>query len=113
MYTDAAWGISTRLGLKEKWYRGMGGRRLQIYGKLNGVMRAVAYNATMQGGIINRTSPYIIRSSEIRRIITSSEISMLSSYKKIQIEYSHTYISREFKKGSAHAWGKLSFILGF
>lgn len=116
IYTDAALGISTRLGLKEKWYRNMGvhkENKLQIYGKAGATLKAVAYNATMQGGLINKTSVQTIGRNEISRVVGSAEISLVTSYKRVQIEYSHSYITREFKKGSSHAWGSLSLMFGF
>ena len=87
--------------------------KLQIYGFGNTHMKTVAYNATLQGGMLNKSSDYTFSQSDIKRLIPIAEIGVGAGYRKLNIIFSHTYIGKEFINGANHAWGKLSLMIGF
>ncbi len=114
MYSDISLGAHLRAGFKQNQYGGQSGQtkqNLQFFAFANAMLKAVAYNATFQGGLLNRTSLYTLKAKEISRLVASYEFGISTSYKRVQINYSHTYISKEFKTGQKHAWGKLSIVI--
>jgi hypothetical protein len=72
---------------------------------------AVGYNATLQGGLFNRTSPYTISANGISRIIFQNHFAVVITYKRLQLEYSLDYITKEFTTGKHHGWGGVGMLL--
>lgn len=69
---------------------------------------AVGYNASLQGGLFNRRSPYTLSSAEIERLIGGAIASLFVSIQRVTLQYSHHWRTREFEKAAPHAWGALS-----
>lgn len=114
MYTDFSIGTQCRTGLKNsKFSHSYRQSKLQIFAVTHATCKIVGYNATLQGGLLNRTSPYTIKNKDISRILATYELGLCTMYKKIQINYSRTFITKEFKTGQRHSWGNLSLMLGF
>ena len=67
----------------------------------------VGYDARLQGGIFNRSSPHVLRASEISRATGSAYIQLRLDYRRAGIGAEHTWLTREFKTGLSHAWGRL------
>lgn len=112
MFTDVAIGLNAKFGLYNDNFKAQKSK-LQIYGFGNTHMKAVAYNATLQGGMLNKSSDYTISQSNIKRLIPIAEIGVGAGYRKLNILFSHTNIGKEFTSGANHAWGKLSLMIGF
>jgi lipid A 3-O-deacylase len=73
----------------------------------------VGYDATLQGGMFNRTSPYTIAASGIERLVWKGGGGFCVRYKRVLLEYSRTWITPEFKGGRDHGWGAVTFSLAF
>lgn len=71
----------------------------------------IAYDATMQGGLFNKKSPYTISSAAISRISFQADAGLVLHFKKIFISYSQSFLTKEFRTGKSHRWGGIS--LGF
>lgn len=84
---------------------------IYLYGQ--GQLTLVGYDATIQGGIFNRKSVYIIPAKEIERVVFRADIGIMLNIKKVYLCYSQSYLSKEFKKGLNHSWGGLSLALSF
>ena len=65
----------------------------------------IGYDATMQGGLFNRTSPYRLSAREIARITFEDETGVTLQFKGIYLEYFQHFITKEFKTGLYHRWG--------
>lgn len=119
LYDDLALGSMIRLGWMQSYFSNLGttrqkdARKFQCYLYARGKIKAVGYNATMQGGMINRNSIYTIPSSDIARHVESVYFGLMIAYKRLSFEYSRAYISSEFKNGVCHSWGRVGINVCF
>ncbi|MBC7426734.1 MAG: lipid A deacylase LpxR family protein [Bacteroidia bacterium] len=115
LFTDVAIGTQIRAGLLTDYFNVIGLKRgknnFQCYftGKAN--IKAVGYNATLQGGVFNHSSPNVIPSSDVDRFVGQAKASVTVSYKRVVLEYQKVYLSREFKGGLPHGWGCASIAV--
>ncbi|WP_221390256.1 lipid A deacylase LpxR family protein [Dyadobacter sp. NIV53] len=91
----------------------VGLRNFQIYIYNQPLVGLVGYDATMQGGIFNKNSPYTLKASEINRITLQNNFGLVATFWKIYFEYYRTYLSREFKNGREHRWGGIKIGVAF
>jgi lipid A 3-O-deacylase len=88
-----------------------GGFHWNVFG--SGGVHAVGYNATLQGGMFNRTSEYMLSGDEISRVLLRGEAGIKIQYKKVQFIYSYDYISAEYDEGLDHGWGHFQLTVVF
>jgi hypothetical protein len=74
-------------------------------------VNAIGYDATLQGGMLNRKSPYTLSTSQINHLTFQNQIGLMFHHKKFSIELSESFLSKEFKTGIKHIWGGIG--LGF
>ncbi len=74
-------------------------------------VHAVAYNALLQGGLLNRENVYTLKSSEIKRVVGNAEAGFHIMYKGVGLEVAQYYLSPEFKSSMWHKWGRISLIV--
>jgi lipid A 3-O-deacylase len=77
----------------------------QIYLYDRPEVNMVGYDATLQGGMFNRTSPYVIAESRLSRPTFRNRYGFIMSYQGIYVEYFLAQISKEFATGKKHAFG--------
>ncbi len=110
--TDAAIGIATMIGLfSADWDNKVGKAKYQFYLYSQPMISLIAYDATLQGGIINRESPYTISSNNLHRITAQNNYGVVIQTRSMFFEYSRSVITREFSTGRASGWGGIK--LGF
>jgi hypothetical protein len=113
LYTYAAGDLKLRTGKRNNYFRNLGissrpqrsGLQLfQFYGQagLNG--RLVGYNATLQGGILNRHDPYTIKAGQVRRVVRQATAGLVGTYKGVSLESAVVWLSPEFDHGRHHQW---------
>lgn len=68
---------------------------------------AVGYDTRLQGGMFNRTSPYVLRSSEMSLIVGSAYVQARVDYRCVGVGAERTWLTREFEAGLPHTWGRL------
>jgi hypothetical protein len=85
--------------------------RYYVYGQP--MVSFVGYDATLQGGLFNKTSPYTIRSAEITRITAQADAGVVVQVGKLFIEYSQSVLTREFSSGHYHRWGGVRMGIAF
>ncbi|MES2592798.1 MAG: lipid A deacylase LpxR family protein [Bacteroidota bacterium] len=78
-----------------------------------GELKAVAYNATLQGGVFNKKSIYTLSPGDITRVVATAYVGVVVSYKRLSLEYTKAYISPEFKGGLPHGWGHCNITVCF
>jgi lipid A 3-O-deacylase len=105
LYDNAAAGVSGRLG------RIAGPKRFYLYGRAED--RLVGYDATLQGGLFNHGSPYVLTSAQVRRNVMRADIGAVLDRGRWAVTFSRTYLSREFTGGLSHQWVELSLIRRF
>ncbi len=80
-----------------------------IYGQSR--VNLIGYDATMQGGLFNRNSPYIISQGNVSRVTFQADAGMILNVGKIYFSYTQSFLTKEFRTGRYHRWGGVS--LGF
>ncbi len=65
----------------------------------------IGWDATLQGGLLDRTSPYTIPANELSRLTFRLDAGVVMKVAFAVLEYSYTFRTREFDGGSAHRWG--------
>ncbi len=121
LYTDAGLGLTARMGFFSPYFSNLGMDKYRVYRKRNfqfyGIARAnakfVAYNASMQGGLYYNKNNYEIDASRINRVVVEAMAGFVLNYKSIRLEYSKLYVTKEFKEGIEHGWGKCLISVGF
>jgi lipid A 3-O-deacylase len=98
--TKAATGLSVMLGKFKNTFRSIKTNQpfsFYVYDHIAGNL--VAYDATLQGGLINRKSPYTISGSEVNPMVLQNRIGMVLIIKTLTLEYWQSFLTREFKTG--------------
>lgn len=88
------------------------GKHFRIYAYDHLQMNVVGYDATLEGGLLNHSSPYTIEPEDITRITFQNRFGFVVVYKRIYLEYFQSYLSREFHTGDFHVWGGVQLAFG-
>lgn len=73
----------------------------------------VGYNATLNGGLLNKNNIYVLEPHEIERLLFNAEAILSVSYRKIGISLAQYFVSKEYKKGKNHHWGQIGLNFEF
>jgi len=73
----------------------------------------VAYDATLQGGLFNKTNPYTVDKTMINNFVLEASAGIAIYYKSIGIELENFYLSPEFKGAYDFRYGRVNLIIGF
>jgi len=71
------------------------------------------YDATLQGGLFNRSSPYVIASEDLTRFTFQGDFGFVVGIGKLWLEYCQSVLSKEFDTGSMHRWGGIRIGAAF
>jgi len=104
LFTNASVGMNASLGIinapfdtkKEKF-------TCYIYAQP--LVNAIGYDATLQGGLFNRESPYTIDGNDIERLTAQVNFGAVVKFGNLYFEYSRVKITREFESGKPAKWG--------
>ena len=83
-------------------------REFFVYAKPQ--LNVVGYDATLQGGLFNRSSPYTIAAGDLARVVYRQQVGVVYRSGSRFIEYYRTQASREFRGAIAHRSG--GFLIG-
>jgi len=110
--TNAATGVTLVAGLFDSPFGALkASRNFQAYAYTQAAATIVGYDATLQGGIFNNSSPYTITPGDMERFTLQNHFGIILRYKALYLEYSRAMLSREYKAGHSHKWG--GFRIGF
>jgi lipid A 3-O-deacylase len=84
----------------------------RIYAYEHPEVDAVGYDATLQGGLFNQSSPYTIGSGNMERVTFGNRFGFVVVYRRLYLEYFQSYLSNEFKTGNYHVWGGVQIAFG-
>lgn len=113
-YQDKGYaGVNMKLGLMNDPIFGARQRAVQFYAEVRARGFLVGYDASLQGGLFNRKSPYIIPSSAISRFTFRNDFACYLTFKQLTVSASYTTLSKEFETGRKHAWGAVMAGLSF
>ena len=68
-------------------------------------INVIGYDATLQGGIFNKSTPYTIANSDIQRATFQFNYGAVITFGNVTLEYAQTYLTKEFATGKFHKWG--------
>jgi lipid A 3-O-deacylase len=85
----------------------------QIYVYDRPEVNMVGYDATLQGGMFNRTSPYVIGESSLARPTFRNRFGFVMSWQGLYVEYFLANISKEFTTGKKHRFGGVQLTVAF
>lgn len=80
-------------------------KKLRFHVYVQPMINVVGYDATMQGGVFNKSSSYTLSSSEISRFTFQANYGAVLSTGGVYLEYFTSVISKEFDMGRDHKWG--------
>ena len=107
MYDDIGFGFEINSGAIERTKK----FSIHLFGNI--ISKAVAYNATLQGGMFNRSSVYTLSGDQLDRVVLNAEGGIVFAFGKADFEYSNSYTTSEFDKAFDHGWGHLSVLIKF
>ncbi len=74
--------------------------------------RAVAFDATLQGGVFS-DSPHTLSSDDVRHLVRQAQVGLSLAQGPLETTFVWSSISPKFAGGRAHAWGQLAFTVHF
>lgn len=86
-------------------------RKAEYYFYTQGRVNIIGYDASMQGGLFNRKSPYVISAGDITRFTYQADAGIIINFRKLYLSYTQSILSKEFRTGKYHRWGGIS--IGF
>lgn len=116
LYDDAAIGSLLRFGFFKPYFSNqIEGKqsKFQVHGFINGNVKLVAYNATLQGGLFNPNDIYILPANRIKRVVAAGSVGIIFSYNKVNLEFTRLFLSPDFKGGLSHGWGHINIRVDF
>jgi hypothetical protein len=85
--------------------------RLYVFGR--GSEKAVGYDATLEGGVTNRDSPYTLDPAQVTRIVPRVDLGVALDMRKIALEAVWSDIGKEFSNGLSQRWVEISALYRF
>jgi len=82
-------------------------RKIQYYLYAQVLGSVIGYDATLEGGLFNKSSVYTISPNDISRFTFQADAGIVVSYKRVYAEYSQAVLTKEFNTGYYHRWGGL------
>ena len=83
-------------------------RKAKYYFYAQGRVNIVGYDASLQGGLFNRSSPYTIAAGDISRLVFQADAGVIVNLKKLYLSYTQSYLTKEFHAAQYHRWGGIS-----
>lgn len=115
LYTNVGGGIMLRTGILNPYFADLGFskrltneekglRKVQFLFSLKSNVKFVGYDATLEGGVFNKTSPYTIGQNVISRFVYQGSACLTFSYGGFGIGVEQFILSPEFHNGWWHKW---------
>jgi lipid A 3-O-deacylase len=120
--TYAAAGLRLRVGLFDSYFASLGPagprsraglRSWQVYAEGTLTECLVGYDASLQGGVLNHSNPYVLKNSQIRRGVLHGAGSLVVAHNGLSFTATATYVGPEFAGGRSHRWGVVGLARAF
>ena len=114
LFTNGSVGINSTFGIINAPFLSTNERnRFKLYAYAQPILSVVGYDATLQGGLFNKQSPYTISAGDVERFTGQFNYGIVLKTKTLYFEYSRSMITREFESGDSYKWGgiKIGFTL--
>jgi len=112
MHTDLAAGMWIRMNNREASFERIeppGDKAFNFSFHLASTMNYIVYDASLQGGVFNKTSPYTIPNEDLNRWLGRINATASFGYREHQIVCYTQWISKRFKSSIPHAWMGISY----
>ena len=83
-------------------------RKAEYYFYSQSRINFIGYDASMQGGLFNRKSPYVISGGDVSRVTFQADAGIIVNFKKLYLSYTQSILTKEFSTGKYHRWGGVS-----
>lgn len=80
---------------------------------LSPLVTRVYFDASMQGGLINRDSSYKLSSKDVENYVGKLLAGVHLGFNSFAIKYQQAWMTKEFSLGEKHSYGKLSFLFNY
>ena len=87
-------------------------KNFRIYAYEHAEVNAVAYDATLEGGVFDHTSPYVISPKGLTPFVFQNRFGFVVIYRRFYLEYFQSLLSNEFTTGNFHVWGGVQIAFG-
>jgi len=115
LYTNIGGGIMLRTGILNPYFKNLGISKrstyeekglhmIQILFSLKSNVKFVGYDATLEGGIFNKTNSYTIGQNSVTRFVYQGSACLTFSYGGFGINVEQFLLSPEFHNGWWHKW---------
>jgi len=84
----------------------------RIYAYEHPEVNVVGYDATLQGGLFDKTSPYTVSAKDVTRFTFQNRFGFVMIYQRFYLEYFQSLLSHEFTTGNYHVWGGVQIAFG-
>jgi hypothetical protein len=92
---------------------GRGLKKFQSYIYVQPAMRAVFYNATLQGGMFNKKSPVTMNYRRIAPFVGMLNSGFVLQYANFQLKIESSMLTKEFEGGLTHRWASVGLQVNF
>ena len=83
-------------------------RKTEYYFYAQSRANFIGYDASLQGGVFDRNSPYTISAGDLSRINFQADAGIILNFKKLYLSYTQSFLTKEFRTGRYHRWGGIS-----
>ena len=114
LFTNASVGFNSTFGIINAPFSSSSKRNsFVLYAYAQPVLNLIGYDATLQGGVFNKQSPYTILSGVVERLTAQFNYGIVLKTKTLYFEYSRSVITKEFTSEDSYKWGgvKVGFTL--
>jgi lipid A 3-O-deacylase len=88
-------------------------KKIQYYFYDQPTLNVMGYDATLEGGLFNHSSPYTIPEKNLNRIVFMNRFGFVIILRRCYFEYFESWNSPEFSTTIAHRSGGFQFSFGF
>jgi len=123
LYTNLSGGFQFRTGLMNPYFdspgilslgdrQKPGARKFQFVFFVKGSGKFAGYDATLEGGLINRSSVYTIPSIAVSRCVLQGSSGISLGYNGCRLDLEQFILSPEFHNGWWHKWVHIALVFG-
>ena len=120
LYNKLGSGLNFRIGSFMPVYRGPATscnytrkKQWQYWFFMSGTTNFVAYDATLQGGLFNNKSPYVIPNNELNRMFFKASAGLAVYYYRFGVEMENFYLTPEFEGARHFMYGRIKLVANF
>jgi len=109
LYDDIGAGIGIRWGDPKITNK----KKFKVFLESELLVRFIAYNALLQGGLFSANNPYILSYHDLMPIVFNNRLSFGFSWYGVTLCAANNFLSKEFDAGSIHNYASISLAVDF